>query len=344
MAPASDEGRRRVLITGAGGFIGRHLVAAQAALGRDVVALDLDLSPLTPLPIRTLEGDVADPALQDRALDGTDTVFHLAAAHLSVSAGESVHWQVNVEALRSLVDRSRQAGIRRFVHCSTVGVFGALRTLPADEDSPCSPEYDYEKTKLEGEKLLLEAFQSHGFPVTILRPAWVYGPGCPRTEKLFRAIRRGRFLLAGGGRTYRHSVYIRDMVDAFESAGNADAVLGKVIIIADDEAVTVRDLVLQVAHTVGASMPHSVPYWLLHAAAAATETVFGWAGKEPPFSTRSLRFFSGNTSFRTERARSLLGFRPRYGIAQGLRETQEIMEQGAFWTVPLPQTTPGWSP
>jgi nucleoside-diphosphate-sugar epimerase len=342
MSRVPDPGRRRVLVTGAGGFIGRHLVADQLSLGREVVALDLDLSPISHLrqsfPLEMVEGDVADPVLQERALRGVDTVFHLAAAHLSVTAGTSVYRRVNVDAVRSLVARSGDAGIRRFVHCSTVGVFGALRTQPADEETPCQPEFDYEKTKLEGEAVLVEAFSRDGFPMTILRPAWVYGPGCPRTEKLFRTIRRKRFLIAGAGGGYRHSVYIRDMTAAFELAANTDAALGQVLIIADDEAVTVRTLVGLISQIVGSPMPRAVPFPVLRAAGAAAEFLFGLAGKEPPVSRRSLRFFSGNTAFDTARARDVLGFRPSYGIQEGLRETFEILEQGAFWTVPLPST------
>lgn len=290
--------------------------------------------------MRLLEGDIADREVQRESLKGVETVFHLAAAHLSVSADGADFHRVNVEAVKSLVESSREAGLRRFVHCSSVGVFGALKVNPADEDTPCEPEFDYEKTKLEGEGVLLDAFRSEGFPVTILRPAWVYGPGCPRTEKLFRAIRRGRFVIAGSGQGFRHSVYIRDMIAAFESAARRDEALGKVIIIADDEAVTVETLVRHISHMTEAATPRSVPFPLLYAAGALAELVFGLLGRDPPISRRSLRFFSGNTSFRTDRAREILGFEPRYGIQEGLRETAKIMETGGFWSVPLPDPVP----
>jgi nucleoside-diphosphate-sugar epimerase len=305
-----------------------------------VVAVDLDLTAIRDLtadvPVQMLEGDIADPIVQEQAVRGVGTVFHLAAAHLSVSAGASVYRRVNVDAVRDLAILCLEQGVRRLVHCSTVGVFGALQDLPADEDTVCNPEFEYEKTKLEGEKILLGLFRDRGLPVTILRPAWVYGPGCPRTEKLFRAIRRGRFVIAGKGSSSRHSVYIRDMITAFEQAAVVDSAVGKTIIIADDEAVTVRELVQRISHIVGASTPRSVPFGLLHGVGAFAEVLFGLLGKEPPISTRTLRFFSGNTAFRTDRAKRLLGFSPRYGINDGLRETFEIMEGEEFWTVPMP--------
>lgn len=334
----------RVLVTGAGGFIGRHLAADQLSRGRTVVALDRDLGALGHLEserLELLEGDLRDERLLERAVAGVEVVFHLAAAHLSVATDGSEYRQVNVDALRRLAALSSAAGVGRFVHCSTVGVFGKLATVPADEDTRCEPELDYERTKLEGEGVLLEARREHGFPVVILRPAWVYGPGCPRTDKLFRTIGSGRFVVAGRGRSLRHSVYIRDAVEAFELAATAPDALGQVLIIADDRAVSVRSLVDEIARVTGARKPPSVPSALLYLAGLGAELVFAPLGKEPPLSRRTLRFFSGNTSFDTERARGVLGFRPRYSLEAGLGETDEIRRQGHFWAVPIPARSEG---
>lgn len=329
----------RVLVTGAGGFIGSHLAADQLRRGRTVVALDLHLDRLAPLGTRTdldrIEGDVADPAVQARAVRGIDTVFHLAAAHLGASVPESEFDRVNVSGVKTLVDASAAAGVRRFVHCSSVGVYGEVTDPPYDEDSPCRPELAYERTKLAGERIVLEAAKT-GFPGVVLRPAWVYGPGCPRTEKLFRSIGKGRFFLVGKTDTLRHCVYIRDMVDAFELAARTDAALGKVFVIADAGAVPVRDLVREIARLTGASMPRTVPAPLFLAGALALEGFFGLLGKEPPVSRRTMRFFSGNTAFDIARARGGLGYEPRWNLAQGLAETSDILARGPF-RLPLPE-------
>ena len=333
---------RRVLVTGAGGFIGRHLVADQLARGRRVVAVDLHLDALESLhadALRRLEADLADRDRLRDAVGGVDTVFHLAAAHLSVATGAEEFRRVNVGALRELVDLCRDAGIRRFVHCSTVGVYGALAVQPADEETECRPEYDYEVTKLEGEAVVLAAVRDHGFPAVVLRPVWVYGPGCPRTEKLFRSIARGRFVVAGKGAARRHSVYVRDAVEAFELAATATDAPGEVIVVGDREAPTVRALVDRIAALTSARRPPSVPAWALYAAGLAAEALYTPLGTEPPLSRRTLRFFSGNTSFRTDKARRVLGFEPSYTIDTGLAETHEIRERGEFWSVPLNPAT-----
>jgi len=317
------------LVTGAGGFIGRHLALELAAAGEQVVALDLHADRLPPASgtLEPLVGDVADPACRERALQGVDTVFHLAAAHLSVAADEAEFRRVNVEATAGLVDDALRCGVRRFVHCSSVGVFGTIDDPPADEETPCRPEIAYERTKLEGEQVVLAAHRERGLPLVVLRPVWVYGPGCARTEKLLRTIGRGKFVVGGKGDGLRHCIYIADMLRAFRLAAASEKALGQVIIVGDREPVTVRQLVDTIAQLTGAAPPRSVPLGLLYAAGLAAELLCKPLGKEPPLSRRTLKFFTGNTAFRTDRARELLGFAAEFDLAAGLRATRAALEQ-----------------
>jgi len=111
------------------------------------------------------------------------------------------------------------------------------------------------------------------------------------------------------------------MVEAFRLASRAEAAVGKIILVGDAKAVTVRELVDRMAHLAGARRPRSVPLSLMYLVALAAEWGGRALGREPPISRRTLRFFTGNTAFDTSRARSLLGFEPKYDLAAGLAET-----------------------
>jgi nucleoside-diphosphate-sugar epimerase len=338
--PGTGGAAAPVVVTGAGGFIGSHLARALVAEGRRVIAIDLHLDRLRHLEepgrLDLVEGDVVDPRVHGPAFGAAETVFHLAAAHLGASLGDDEFWRVNVRGLRTLIESARVARVRRFVHTSSVGVYGDLRETPADEDSECRPQIAYEITKLEGEKVVQEAIRD-GFPAVILRPAWVYGPGCPRTEKLFRTIGKGRFLVAGKGDSLRHCVYIDDMTAAFRLAVAAERALGQVIVIGDAEPVTIRRLVDTIAKLTGAPRPRSIPLPLVWAAGLALETLFAAFGKEPPVSRRTLKFFTGNTAFRIDRARDLLGWEPRWDLATGMAETHQALQGARPWRIsPVP--------
>ena len=158
MTPTPPEsGPRLAVVTGAAGFVGRHLVAGLADRGWTVRAVDLPgmVPPAHGDRVEWIEGDIRQGARFDAVLEGADTVFHLASAHLQV--GASVEWyrSVNVDAMGPLVRACAAAGVRRLVHTSSVGIYGHVPAPPADEDSPKNPGNLYEKTKLEGEELAM---------------------------------------------------------------------------------------------------------------------------------------------------------------------------------------------
>lgn len=206
---------------------------------------------------------------------------------------------------------------------------------PADEESPCRPELAYERTKLAGEEAVRAAIRDHGFPAVILRPVWVYGPGCPRTDKLFRAVRKGLFPLAGRGDALRHCIYIRDMLEAFDRAAVAPEAMGEVIIVGDELPATVRSLVEEIAGLVGSRPPRSIPLPALRLAAGLSELVFRLLDREPPISRRSIKFYTNNTAFDISKARRVLGWSPRYDFRTGLAETHRFASSPAPWRVPL---------
>lgn len=316
----------RVLVTGAGGFIGSNLVDDQLAKGRKVTALDLHLDRLAHLTgnpdCELITGDIRDAGLLEKTIPGHDTVFHLASAHLEVGAPDSFFEEVNVDAVRNVVDIARRSGVGRLVHCSSVGVYGPLKSLPADEDTECAPDIPYEVTKLAGEQVVKE--NSGDLEYVIVRPSWVYGPRCPRTLKLFKAIGSGKFLKVGNKKTFRHPIYITDMLQGFELAATSESAVGETVIVGAADPVSLDDLIHEVARAQDLEFkPITVPMTVMWPACFFAEKAFGIIGKEPPFSRRSLKFFTESSAFDISRARRVLGYDPQVSIADGLRLTRE---------------------
>lgn len=323
---------REVLITGAGGFVGRHLVADQLAKGRRVHAIDIRIDDLEALQaggdLLLEEADVRSTGRLRRHLAACDTVFHLAAAHLDVLKDEDYFHDVNVRAAAALVRAAADEGVRRFVHCSTVGVYGPLASLPADEETTPAPDIPYEQSKLAGEQAVREAAAGTAVDVAIIRPAWVYGPLCPRTQKLIRTIARKRFFFVGDGTNTRHPVYVTDLLEAFELAATKPLPDEQPIIVAGPDTVTIRELVDLIAEELGmVYTPPRVPLGLMSAACLVMEQAARLTGREPPFSRRSLKFFTDSSAYDTRRARRLLDFRPVIDTRHGFRATIEYYRQ-----------------
>lgn len=319
-------GRRKVLVTGAGGFIGRHLVRDQLDRGYSVVATDVDLGGLEEMQpgarLQCRRADIRSTGDMQSLLGNCDTVFHLAAAHLDVLRDQDSFYEVNVQAAGSFARLAAEEGAGRFVHCSTVGVYGPLRRLPADEETRPAPDIAYEETKLAGEQAVRDALSGTRTSNVILRPAWVYGPSCPRTLKLIRTISRRRFFFVGDGTNSRHPIYISDMLEAFELAATREVPPGEVIIIAGPEAITVQQLVQLIIEELGMDYaPPRLPAWFMKAACLAVEKTAAMVGREPPFSRRSLKFFSESSAFDVAKAERLLEFRPTIDTRRGLQLT-----------------------
>lgn len=313
------------VVTGAAGFIGRHLVRRLAAEGWRVRGVDRlprrDFPESAGIEYHAL--DVRDVPAMAEVVRGADTVFHLASAHLQLRAPKGWYESVNVGGVDALIGACAREGIRRFVHTSSVGVYGHVADPPADEEAPKHPTSEYERTKLRGEDAALERAKRDGISLIVLRPGWVYGPGCPRTAKLLRTIRRGKFLYAGDGSNLRHPIYVADAVEAFLLAARApQAAAGRPYLIVGPRAVTVRELVETSARVLGTPAPtRSLPRPLVRALALGVETGFRALGKEPPISRRSLAFFEHDNAFTGRAAEERLGFRPRVEVEEGLRAT-----------------------
>jgi nucleoside-diphosphate-sugar epimerase len=319
----------KALVTGANGFIGKHLTEALLDKGHSVVAFDLHVDRLATLSAsdrcHVVQGDLCDRVLQKQLMQGIDVVFHLASAHLQQTLGSRVYEEVNVNALADMLYAAREAGVKRFIHTGTVGIYGHVMKPPADETGPFNPQSIYGETKLKGEEVVNEFFRKTHFPVTILRPAWVYGPGCPRTAKLFRTIQKGHFIMIGRGENLRHPIYISDMIEAYLLAAEKEQAVGETFIIAGAKPASTRELVETIAgvlekNPVWFSLPLKLAEWL----AVPLDAVARILKISIPLTPRSLEFYNTSNAFNIGKAQRIMGFEPKVSLQEGMQRTRAL--------------------
>jgi len=317
----------RVLVTGATGFTGGHLTRALAASGRRVRVLVHDASrasELAALDVELAVGDLRDDAALASASAGVDTVYNIAAIYRQAGVSKEAYRAVNATAVGRLIEAAARAGVRRVVHCSTVGVHGDVERPPANEDAPLKPGDIYQETKLEGERLAREAGARLGIEVTIVRPSGIYGPGDRRLLKLFRGVARRRFLVLGSGEIYYHLTYIDDLVAGFQLCGEHPAAANRTYILAGGQVTTLNELVALVADVAGVAPPRlHLPVWPFWLAGALCEAVTVPFGIEPPIYRRRVDFFTKSRAFDIGRARQELGYAPQVGLREGIAKTLE---------------------
>jgi nucleoside-diphosphate-sugar epimerase len=214
--------------------------------------------------------------------------------------------------------------VRKFVYCSTCGVHGNVERPPANEASPVHPADYYQQTKYEAEPVVAE-FARRGLATVVCRPAAIYGPGDPeRFHLIYRRVATGRFPMFGDGRTLYHPLYIDNLIDACLSMmppGKGD---GQTYLIADEEYVTIEDLVRRVGRAMGVDVqvPH-YPVWPVVAAGHVCEKLCKPFKVAPPIFPRRVDWYRQNRAFDIGKAKRELGYAPRIGLDEGLRRTYE---------------------
>jgi dihydroflavonol-4-reductase len=313
----------RVAITGATGYTGGRLLARLRARGHEVTALARGGSARPEVDgVRWVEGDLARGESLGRLVEDADAVAHVAAVYRTAGHPDSYYRDVNVGGTERLLEAAARAGVRRFVHTSTVGVHGDVRDPPADETAPFDPGDIYQQTKAEAEALASRFGRERGLPVTVVRPGAIYGPGETRLLKLFRAVARGRYAVVGSGRPHYHLVFIEDLLDGYELAlGQAEAA-GEAFILAGPRSVSQTDLAAIVArHTGGRVLPFRIPAAPIQFAGDLVEAIAVPLGIEPPLHRRRVDFWTKNRSFSIEKARRRLGYVPRVDVEEGIALT-----------------------
>jgi NAD dependent epimerase/dehydratase len=311
-----------VLVTGAGGFIGSHLVEALLAEGCEVRALvhynsrndwgnleALRREPAPGLDVRT--GDVTDARRVDDLVDGCDRVFHLAALigiPYSYQAPAS-YVATNVVGTLNVLEAGRRHEVERIVVTSTSEVYGTARYTPIDEHHPLQAQSPYAASKIAADKLAESYHRSFGLPVVVLRPFNTFGPRQSSRAIiptiLGQAITRRSPLRVGNLEPRRDLTYVTDTAQAFVLAGAVAGIEGETIHVGQGRALSIGELV-----------DRCLALTDCDATVEVDEERIRPAGSEV-----------GLLVCDPARAEALLGWRPHVDLDEGLRRTAADLER-----------------
>ncbi len=319
----------KALVTGASGFIGGHVVAALASAGAQIRAFDR-IPPTIALPatVEFIRGDVLDPDAVWRAVEGCDAVFHLAAVYSYARSDAALMASVNVRGTRIVLDASLRGKRRRVVHtssCATCGPVPGRQATERDLPPPRELSVPYKRTKLEGERLALQAAR-HGAEVIVVNPTVPVGPGDLRptpTGKMVADVARGRaraYLARSALNVAAVEDVARGHVLAFELGRRGE----RYLLGGDD--MTMREVFATIALGVGLPAPRvPVPWFVAYAGARLADAALRPLGREPQLLVLDeVRAGRLPHLFNDAKARRELGYtsRPaRAAIAQAARTT-----------------------
>lgn len=313
---------RRVLVTGASGFLGGAVARAIADDGAFVNGLVREPSRagyIATYPNITLvTGDLSDADSLRRAIAGCEIVVHVAAA---LGGKPEMQQVVNVDGTRRLAEIAAEAGVSRFVHVSSVAIYG-FKDLPdvITEDTPPRPSpYAYATTKLGAEQALREVAARTGLPFTILRPGMIYGPRSnPWTIQMFKLSRAGFVPFIGGGSGNAFPIHVDDVCSLTRVLAEHPSAVGEVFNCSPSPGVTWREFLSAYAALKGRNRWVGVPVPLarLLAPVIALLAPRGALMKDlPALLTANLR----QLIYSPEKAQRLLGWTPRYTFAEGVK-------------------------
>lgn len=317
--------RPKAAVTGANGFVGSHLVDGLLGRGYEVRCLvrkTSNLRWLSGLNVEYAYCNIAEKESLKDAVESVDFVFHCAG--LTKARNREEYFRANAEGTGSLIHACLQNNpkLKRFVYVSSQAAVGpGTDGRLLDEQAPCQPITYYGESKLEGEKIVLGHVSE--LPITIVRPPAVYGPRDTDILSFFK-VANNRFRVSFGlGQSFLSLVYVKDLADGIIMAAESVRSAGQTYFIADDtvyswkEAFEIMGRVLD-KRLVPLRIPRSLVFFL----AFISQNVSGLAGKPAVFNVQKAREITQKYwGLDVSKAKSDLGFSPKYDLAKGAEET-----------------------
>lgn len=311
------------LITGASGFLGGRIAQLLASQGEEILALARPISKLDHLPnIRIAPGNLTDPASLREATRSITRIIHCAACSTDW-APWSTYYTANVTGTQNLLNAALQSpNLERFVHISTTDVYG-YPTTPCDESAPTRDAgLPYNQTKRLGELAVWKAHHDHGLPITILRPATIYGPrGKDFTVEIATLLRQRLMATIDHGSAPGGFAYVDNVANAILEASTHPATLGEAFNLADGTHATWSDYLKLFSEALGTKLP-----WINLSLGTATALARSFEGpwrlfgltSRPLLTRHAVLLLALNQEFPTTKAKETFGFSPKVSLDEGI--------------------------
>ena len=322
---------KKVVVTGATGFIGSHLAHRLATEeGATVVGFGRDLSKVPHLQeagVELNQADLSDAALHIHKMKDADVVFHC-AGWMNYHGGDfDAAYTVNAVGTENIVEWAGDAGAKRVVHLSAAAVYGVHKEGVITEETPFDTEnhWVFAHTKMSADKQAQNAAEFKHVDLTIIRPSFVYGPGSVgRAARIIRWINEERPLLIGDGQGHNYPTYVENVVDALIISSVNENAVGEAFNISDG-TITWQDWFTAYSKMAGKELKH-----ISHAQANAQARINDLFRQGKFLTHDVLELYDNKAEYSAEKAKNVLGYESRVSIEEGLKATEAWLREDGY--------------
>jgi nucleoside-diphosphate-sugar epimerase len=320
----------KTLVTGATGFIGRHLVNALVNEGREVrcvVRGKSNTERLEKLGVEIVCADLLEKVSLLPALQGVSIIYHLAGEVYSSKVTD--YFKYNVEGTRNLIESCNGNSIERFIYCSSIAAAGPNpdnKTLLTEKDS-CKPITPYGISKYETEKIVLGYSKQNKIPAVIIRPPTIYGPGQSKIiTDFFLQVRKGKFYVMGTGEYLRSLCYIENLIEGILLAEKNPAAVGEIFYLSDRKVYTFKEIVQTLADVQGVNLTLiKLPPIVAHLAMSLFSILYKFININI-LKLYTIGIMGKNLGCSIAKAEDLLSFNPKIGLKDGIHRTIQYLK------------------
>ncbi len=335
----------RVLITGATGLLGGHLIKELQQRQENIRALVLPVENADNLLQRGVEvvrGDITDANTLEAAVRNVDLVFHLAGM-MGIWRPLADYRLVNVTGSENLYKAAQKAGVRRYVHTSSHTVYGLGYGRFMTENDPLRPDPDsYSITKAEGDRLMRRLMINSNVETVILRPGTFFGPHDRlHFGRMAQKMKDGKGIIIGRGNNALPFCYVTDVVQGFLLAAYHEKAPGNVYNITNDQPLTQQEMFNAIADAVGGTRPRlHLPYLPIYYGAIVAERVVARVTRTKPVVTQlGAMMFGSDNRHSVAKARRELGYEPKVDLREGIKLAAEWFNAGGMRQPAITETS-----